>query len=83
MEVVAEGIGEHMPKTKKPTAPAGVPVPVELAGALSHIRGASTAIDRLLVDVEPDDPQLKALARAGEAVHAALEALAEYAEGSR
>ena len=86
MEVVAEGIGERMPKTKKAaatTAHAEVPVPVELAGAMSHLRGASAGIDRLLADIDPDHPQSKALARASEAIHLALEALAECAGKSR
>ena len=81
----SRGAGDHIPMMKKPTTSVGpeIPIPVELAGAMSHLRGASFSIDRLLVDVDPDAPTSKALERAAEAIHLALEALAECAQGSR
>jgi hypothetical protein len=63
--------------------PADVLTPLPLAAALSHLRGASVAVERLLVDVDPSDPLRHKLLEAALAIHTAHKTLTDCVQPSR
>jgi hypothetical protein len=66
------------------SVPADVLVPLPFAAALSHLRGACAAVDRLLADTHPSDPKrYELLKEAGRAIHIARQALTDCAQASR
>jgi hypothetical protein len=70
-------------KPEERSVPADVLVPFPLAAALSHLRGASAAVERLLADTDPSDPICDGLSEAGQAIHTARQALIECVPRSR
>jgi hypothetical protein len=70
-------------KGKEHSVPADVIAPFPFAGALSHLRGASAAVERLLADTDPSDPVCPGLLDAKQAIHTAHQALTDCARRSR
>ncbi len=63
------------------SVPPDVLAPLPYAAAFAHLRGASSAVERLLADAAPSDSIHDDLLEASEAIHVAHQALIRGVEG--
>jgi hypothetical protein len=63
------------------SVPADALAPLPFAAAFAHLRGASSAVDRLLVDVSPSEPNHYVLLMVSQAIHEADQALMDCVRG--
>jgi hypothetical protein len=63
------------------SVPTDVLAPLPLAAAFAHLRGASSAVERLRADVRPSDPHYYVLLMVGQSIEEAGQALMDCARG--
>jgi len=64
------------------SARADGPSPLQVAAASAHLRGASSAVERLLADAGPGDPSYAVLSTAAQAIRTAHQELIDGVRGT-